>query len=93
VRGTDGVSVSVTDTGIGIAPADQVRIFEEFRQASDSAGRATEGTGLGLSLAKRFVELHGGTIRVESELGHGARFLFVLPQPILASAQRGPKTA
>lgn len=75
------VSVSVTDTGIGIARSDQVRIFEEFGQARATTARATEGTGLGLSLAKRFVELHGGSIRVESELGHGARFVFVLPQP------------
>ena len=75
------VSVSVSDTGIGIAPSDQVRIFEEFGQARATTARATEGTGLGLSLAKRFVELHGGSIRVESELGHGARFVFVLPQP------------
>ncbi len=80
-REATGVSVSVTDTGIGIARADHSRIFEEFQQATGAAGRATEGTGLGLSLAKRFVELHGGTIRVESEPGRGARFVFVLPQP------------
>ena len=80
-REPTGVSVSVTDTGVGIARADQAKIFEEFRQAGGNAGRPTEGTGLGLSLAKRFVELHGGTLRVESELGHGARFVFVLPQP------------
>ena len=86
LRDPRGVSVSVTDTGIGIAPADQVRIFEEFRQSRGSAGRATEGTGLGLSLAKRFVELHGGTLRVESELGQGACFVFKLPQPEVALA-------
>ena len=79
-RTSADVSVSVADTGVGVAKADQIRIFEEFRQAGDSAGRALEGTGLGLSLAKRFVELHGGTIVVESEPGHGARFVFVLPQ-------------
>ena len=75
------VSVSVTDTGIGIAAEDQSRIFEEFRQAGDRAGRAIEGTGLGLSLAKRFIELHGGTIRVDSQLGRGSAFTFTLPQP------------
>jgi len=80
-REPTGVSVSVTDTGVGIARADQTKIFEEFRQAGSNAGRPAEGTGLGLSLAKRFVELHGGTLRVESEIGHGARFVFVLPQP------------
>jgi signal transduction histidine kinase len=80
-REPTGVSVSVTDTGVGVARADQTKIFEEFRQAGSNAGRPAEGTGLGLSLAKRFVELHGGTLRVESELGHGARFVFVLPQP------------
>ena len=86
LRDPSGVSVSVTDTGIGISPADQVRIFEEFRQSRDSGGRATEGTGLGLSLARRLVELHGGTLRVESELGQGARFVFDLPQPKVALA-------
>jgi signal transduction histidine kinase len=85
-REATGVSVSVTDTGIGIAAKDQTRIFEEFRQAGDSAGRTIEGTGLGLSLAKRFVELHGGTIRVESEPGRGAKFVFVLPQPAVAAS-------
>jgi signal transduction histidine kinase len=84
-RSPTDVSVSVTDTGVGIARAEQTKIFEEFRQAGANAGRPAEGTGLGLSLAKRFVELHGGTLRVESELGHGARFVFVLPQPAVAA--------
>ena len=87
-REATGVSVSVTDTGVGIAQADQVRIFEEFRQARGDVARVTEGTGLGLSLAKRFVELHGGTIRVESEPGHGAKFVFLLPQPAVTSSLR-----
>ena len=80
-RSSAGVSVSVTDTGIGIAAEDQSRIFEEFRQAGDSGGRAIEGTGLGLSLAKRFIELHGGTLRVESQPDRGSVFTFTLPQP------------
>jgi signal transduction histidine kinase len=73
------VQISVSDTGIGIAPEDQQAIFEEFRQVGrDHAGKR-EGTGLGLALAKRFVELHGGTLRVESELGKGSTFTFTLP--------------
>jgi signal transduction histidine kinase len=74
-----GVEVSVADTGIGIAPADQAAVFEEFRQVGDSALKH-EGTGLGLALAKRFVELHGGTIRVESAMGEGTTFTFSLPE-------------
>ena len=71
--------VSVCDTGVGIAPEEQALVFEEFRQASGDYLRKTEGTGLGLSLAKRFVELHGGTIRIDSERGHGATFTVTLP--------------
>jgi signal transduction histidine kinase len=75
------VRVSVADTGPGIDPADQARIFEEFQQAA--AGKEQrEGTGLGLALSKRLVELHGGRIWVESELGKGSRFVFTLPAPL-----------
>jgi signal transduction histidine kinase/CheY-like chemotaxis protein len=73
------VQVTVWDTGIGIAPEDQERIFEEFRQVGGTDGQKREGTGLGLALAKRFVELHGGRIWVESAVGHGSRFIFTLP--------------
>jgi signal transduction histidine kinase len=77
--GRDGVvEISVSDTGIGIAPEDQTAIFEEFRQVG-SDERKREGTGLGLTLAKKFVELHRGRIRVESALGHGSTFIFTLP--------------
>jgi signal transduction histidine kinase len=72
------VQVSVTDTGPGIAPADQERIFDEFQQ-TDVGVQQGEGTGLGLALSKRLVELHGGRIWVESEPGHGSRFVFALP--------------
>ena len=74
----DEVQVSVTDTGPGIAPEDQERIFEEFQQ-TDVGAEQREGTGLGLALSKRLVELHGGKLWVESELGHGSRFVFTLP--------------
>jgi signal transduction histidine kinase len=73
------VQISVSDTGIGIAPEDQARIFEEFRQVSSDYAHKGEGTGLGLTLAKKFVELHGGKIWVESEVGKGSKFTFTLP--------------
>ena len=72
------VQIAVSDTGVGIAPEDQEAVFEEFRQVGDEA-RKREGTGLGLALARRFVELHGGKIWVESELGQGSTFTFTLP--------------
>ena len=77
-RSNGEVRVSVTDTGPGIAPEDHERIFEEFQQ-TDVGVDQREGTGLGLALSKRLVELHGGRIWVESEPGHGSRFVFTLP--------------
>jgi len=73
------VEVAVRDTGIGIAPEDQKLIFEEFQRAKHGSNPTTEGTGLGLSLARKFVELHGGRIWVESEAGRGSIFTFTLP--------------
>jgi signal transduction histidine kinase len=73
------VEISVTDTGIGISAEDQPRIFEEFRQVGIDYEHKSEGTGLGLTLAKKFVELHGGKIWVESEVGKGSKFTFTLP--------------
>jgi signal transduction histidine kinase len=73
------VRVSVSDTGPGIAPEDRERIFEEFQQSESGVG-LREGTGLGLALSKRFVELHGGRIWLESELGRGSTFTFALPR-------------
>jgi GAF domain-containing protein len=70
--------VSVADTGVGIAPADQEAVFEEFKQVG-AAERKAEGTGLGLALSRKFVELHGGKIWVRSELGRGSTFTFTLP--------------
>jgi signal transduction histidine kinase len=74
------IEISVSDTGIGIAPQDQPKIFEEFRQVGSDYAHKTEGTGLGLTLAKKFVELHGGKIWVTSELGKGSTFSFTLPE-------------
>ncbi|TMA82259.1 MAG: GAF domain-containing protein [Deltaproteobacteria bacterium] len=79
-RQADGsVEISVSDTGIGIAAEDQPKIFEEFRQVGADYAHKSEGTGLGLTLAKKFVELHGGRIWVESEVGKGSAFTFSLP--------------
>jgi signal transduction histidine kinase len=72
------VEVSVTDTGVGIAPEDQEAVFEEFRQVG-TADKKVEGTGLGLTLCRKFVELHGGRIWVKSELGVGSTFTFTIP--------------
>jgi signal transduction histidine kinase len=72
------VRVSVADTGPGIAPEDHNRIFEEFQQ-TDAGVEQREGTGLGLALSKRLVELHGGRIWVDSDLGKGSTFVFTLP--------------
>src|SRR5262249_49004680 len=72
------VEVSVSDTGIGIAPEDQEKVFEEFRQVG-TAAKKVEGTGLGLTLCRKFVELHGGRIWVKSQEGVGSTFPFSLP--------------
>jgi signal transduction histidine kinase/DNA-binding response OmpR family regulator len=77
------VEVAVSDTGIGIAPEDQERVFEEFQQAGQR-----EGSGLGLALSRSFIELHGGRIRLESEVGVGSTFLFTLPLPAMTRADR-----
>jgi signal transduction histidine kinase len=78
-RANGAAEIAVTDTGVGIAPADQEAIFEAFRQVGTDVTRKREGTGLGLALTRRFVELHGGTIRVESEPGKGSTFTVTLP--------------
>jgi signal transduction histidine kinase len=85
-RRTGEVQVSVHDTGIGIAPEDQARVFDEFQQVGRPNDRSREGTGLGLTLAKRFIELHGGRIWVESEVGKGTTFTFAIPVGRAAAA-------
>jgi signal transduction histidine kinase len=80
VKAADGVfDVAVSDTGPGIAPEDQAKIFEEFQQVDNSITRKKGGTGLGLAIAKCLIEMHGGTIGVESVLGHGSTFRIKLP--------------
>jgi GAF domain-containing protein len=87
------VRVQVGDTGPGIPAEDRERIFLEFQQAGSDAGKP-QGTGLGLALAKKFVEMHGGEIWLESEVGKGSRFFFTLPvapSPIPSPSGRGPQ--
>ena len=87
-RLADAVEIDIADTGIGIAESDHVRIFREFQQVDSGMSRQQTGTGLGLSLTKRFAMLHGGDVRVESELGKGS--VFTLRMPLVAI--RGEKS-
>ena len=82
------VEVSVTDTGVGIAPEDQEAVFEEFRQVG-TAAKKVEGTGLGLALSRKFVELHGGRIWVKSQMGVGSTFAFTVPLTLGQPRQAG----
>jgi signal transduction histidine kinase len=76
-----GIEISVSDTGIGIAPEDQQRIFNPFEQVESPMSRKFQGTGLGLALTKQLVELHGGRIFMESEgIGKGSVFRFIIPK-------------
>jgi signal transduction histidine kinase len=75
----DRFELSVVDTGLGIAPADQARVFEEFQQVDNTSTRKKGGTGLGLSISRKIVELHGGRISVESEVGKGSTFKVSVP--------------
>jgi signal transduction histidine kinase len=89
-RPGDRFEIAVVDTGPGIAPADQARIFDEFQQLDNTSTRRKGGTGLGLSISRHIVELHGGRIAVESEVGRGSTFRISLPvhtQPVKDAAQ------
>ncbi len=83
------VRVDVRDTGIGIAPEDLGRIFERFYRADHPLVQETSGTGLGLPIVKMFVEMHGGRVWVESELGKGSTFTFILPVPTRMEEDEG----
>jgi len=93
-QGPPMIEIAVTDTGIGISPEDMQRIFGEFEQVASAYGGGQQGTGLGLALTQKMVELHGGRIWVESEAGVGSTFLFHLPfgqshrsRPAVSSAE------
>src|SRR5690606_23753396 len=86
IRRDGEVVISVIDTGVGIAPADQPKVFERFKQVGDTLTDKPKGTGLGLSICKEIVEHHGGRIWVESEPGRGSTFSFTLPVHAEAAA-------
>ena len=86
----DSLLVRVIDTGVGITPEDQEMLFQAFTQVDTSKARAHEGTGLGLALTKRLVELHGGEIWVESTVGEGSTFSFTLPIQRHAASSPAP---
>lgn len=75
----DYIEIVVEDTGIGISEEDQKRLFQPFQQLETALAKKYPGTGLGLSICKRLVELHGGRIWVESKVGKGSKFKFVIP--------------
>ena len=79
LNGDGALEVAVADTGVGIAPGDQQKVFEEFKQVGTDYTKKAEGTGLGLALTKRFIELHGGTLRLASTPGKGSTFTFTIP--------------
>jgi signal transduction histidine kinase/ligand-binding sensor domain-containing protein/FixJ family two-component response regulator len=79
LRNAEGIVVGITDTGIGIAPEDHDKVFEQFKQVGDTLTDKPKGTGLGLPICKEIVEHHGGKIWVDSDLGKGSTFYFMLP--------------
>lgn len=85
----DTVIFVVSDTGIGIAPTDQVRVFEEFTQIDSPLQRQSKGTGLGLPITKKFAELLGGSVLLESETGKGSTFSAIIPRVYSESMQKG----
>ena len=89
-RNGEFFELNVVDTGFGIAPEDQKRIFDEFQQVDNTSTRKKGGTGLGLSISRKIVELHGGSIIVESEIGKGSTFKVTVPinaVPVREAAQ------
>jgi len=81
-------SAPPTETGPGIAPSDQGKVFEEFRQADISVTKKKGGTGLRLSIAKRIIEMHGGKTWVESDVGKGSTFAFTTPTSVVRQVTR-----
>ena len=81
--------MEVSDAGIGIAPEEQEKIFSEFHQTEDVHEKVMGGTGVGLALTRRLVELHGGEIGVESEVGKGSTFWFTLPRDGVLAEEQG----
>ena len=84
----DFYKFSVQDTGPGIDEADQTKIFQEFQQVDNSITKTKGGAGLGLAIVKRIVEMHDGQIWIESRLGHGARFSFLVPARLEQQAKQ-----
>jgi PAS domain S-box-containing protein len=91
--GVEGTAISVQDSGIGIPKQDQKRIFEKFEQVSLASPQGVSSTGLGLTIAKEIVELHGGKIWVESNEGEGSRFTFVIPRRLSGAVEAEEKVA
>jgi PAS domain S-box-containing protein len=87
---TDSLEVSIADSGVGIPPEDQERVFGEFEQSKHGSGPGQQGTGLGLALTRKLVELHGGRVSLESEVGRGSTFRFTLPYPIAETHPESP---
>ncbi|MDQ1274973.1 MAG: two-component system, cell cycle sensor histidine kinase PleC, partial [Euryarchaeota archaeon] len=75
----NSILIRVNDTGVGISEADMSKLFQPFKQLNSCHSREYEGTGLGLALVKKFVEMHGGTIWVKSKIGEGSTFVFTIP--------------
>ncbi len=92
-RAGDHVRVDITDTGIGLSPGDQQQLFSKFFRAKNRATQEVAGTGLGLAITRSLIELHGGKIWVESELGKGSTFSFALPVAEVAVEQEAPLKA
>ncbi len=84
----EGIQVSITDTGPGISPEDQERVFDKFIQVGDTLTDKPHGTGLGLTICREIVEWHGGRLWVESELGKGSTFAFVIPLKLSGPAAK-----